>query len=95
MVEAPTRKPATVGNSGQVSIGQEFAGREVRIEKYPDVRIAILLGTFVPDHQRTFYTAEAGARLAEFDDWEKENPPDSQKRRRRLRDKLKARSSGE
>ena len=87
------KKLATVGNNGQISIGKEFAGREVLIEKHPDGRVVISPGTFVPDHQKTFFTAEAKDRLDEFDTWAEQNPP-AAKPKNDLRAKLKARKRG-
>lgn len=87
------KKLATVGNNGQISIGKELAGREVLIEKYSDGRIVISPGTFIPDHQKVFFTQEAKERLDEFDVWANENPPVS-KTKNDLRAKLKARKRG-
>ena len=89
----PTKKLATVGNNGQISIGKEFAGREVLIEKYEDGRIVVSPGKFIPDHQQIFFTSEAKERLDEFDDWSEKNPP-SDSRDNNLRAKLKARKRG-
>lgn len=87
------KKLTTVGNNGQISIGKELAGREVLIEKYPDGRIVISPGTFVPDHQQTFFTPEADKRLAEFGEWAESNPS-SEKPKNDLRAKLKVRKRG-
>lgn len=87
------KKLTTVGNNGQISIGKELAGREVLIEKYPDGRIIISPGTFVPDHQKAFFTPQANERLAEFDEWAESNPS-TEKPANDLRAKLKARKRG-
>ncbi len=87
------KKLATVGNNGQISIGKEFAGREVLIEKHADGRIVISPGMFIPDNQKTFFTAEAKGRLDEFDSWASENLPPA-KPNNDLRAKLKARKRG-
>lgn len=89
----PVKKLATVGNNGQISIGKELSGREVLIEKYADGRVVISPGTFVPDHQKTFFTEEAIERLADFDKWAADNPP-SETPNNNLRAKLKARKRG-
>lgn len=89
----PIKKLTTVGNNGQISIGKEFAGREILIEKFPDGHIMISPGTFIPDSQKTFFTSEADEKLAKFDKWEKEHPP-SEKSENNLRTKLKARKRG-
>lgn len=68
-------KFATVGNNGQVSIGKEFAGRQVQIEKTPEGVVIISPGKFIPDHHAPFYTKEALEQLDEFDEWMKDHKP--------------------
>lgn len=92
MVSA-VKKLATVGNNGQISIGREFAGREVLIEKYGDGRVVISPGIFVPDHHETFFTPEAENKLDEFNEWSKQNPP-SATGKNDLKAKLKVRKRG-
>lgn len=62
-------KYATVGNNGQVSIGKEFAGRQVQIERTTEGAIVISPGRFIPDRHAPFYTKEALNDLDEFDKW--------------------------
>ncbi len=67
-------KYATVGNNGQVSIGKEYAGRHVQIEKTDEGLVIISPGKFIPDHHAPFYTKEATDELDDFDKWAKANP---------------------
>jgi hypothetical protein len=64
-----------VAPNGQISIGKNWAGKQIRIEEISEGELRISAGTFVPDSQKTFFTEEAGSSLAEFNEWEKENPP--------------------
>lgn len=68
-------KYATVGNNGQVSIGKEFAGRQVQIEKTQDGFLIISPGKFIPDHHAPLYTKQALEDLNEFDKWAGTNQP--------------------
>ena len=82
-------KYATVGNNGQVSIGKEFAGRHVQIEKTEEGLIIISPGKFIPDHHAPFYTKEALDDLDEFDKWASANAPKKGTDVNELRSKLK------
>ena len=64
-----------VAPNGQISIGKKWAGREIRIEEISDSEMKISSGTFIPDSQATFYTAEAKETLAKFDSWAERNQP--------------------
>ena len=63
------RKVLTVPPNGQISIGKQWAGREVMIRVEDPNRIVITSGTFVPADQATFYTAESRSQLAGFTEW--------------------------
>lgn len=83
-------KYATVGNNGQVSIGKEFAGRQVQIEKTGEGLVIISPGKFIPDHQATFFTKQAVDDLQEFDNWASSaNKPQGGTDVNALRSKLK------
>lgn len=82
-------KYATVGNNGQVSIGKEFAGRQVQIEKTGEGLVIISPGKFIPDHQATFFTKQAMDDLQEFDAWADKNKPAGGTDVAALRSKLK------
>jgi len=69
------KKMLTVPPNGQISIGKKWAGREVLVEVVDDNQIVITSGTFIPAHQQTFYTKEAGVTLDQFSRWSVENPP--------------------
>lgn len=66
-------KLITVPANGQISIGKDWAGRQIQLE-VSDNEIHISAGTFIPDSQKTFYTREAKQSLEEFNDFEKKRP---------------------
>ena len=82
-------KYATVGNNGQVSIGKEFAGRQVQIERTTEGLVIISPGKFIPDHHAPFYTKKALDDLDEFDKWVSANRPKEGTDVDALRSKLK------
>jgi hypothetical protein len=45
-----------VGANGQVSLGKEFAGKQIQISKLPDGTLIIKPGRFVPDNEKWLYT---------------------------------------
>src|SRR5207253_2605535 len=68
------RKVLTVPSNGQISIGKQWAGREVMVEMVDDNHMIITAGAFIPHALSTFYTTEAEGRLADFDRWSKKTP---------------------
>ena len=69
-----TRKVLTVPSNGQISIGKQWAGREVMVEMVDDNRMVITAGTFIPHDLATFYTKAAQAQLADFNRWSQKTP---------------------
>jgi hypothetical protein len=82
-------KYATVGNNGQVSIGKEYAGRQVQIERTTEGIVIISPGKFIPDHHAPFYTKESVEELDDFDRWASANHPLNGTDVNRLRAKMK------
>ncbi len=64
-----------VAANGQISIGKEWAGRQILIEKVNESELRIVSGAFVPDHQATFYTEKAKNALQDFEKWAPNHPP--------------------
>lgn len=55
----------TIGQSGQISLGKHYAGRQVLVEE-PEPGVWILrLGQFVPDNERWLLPSEEQAKLAQ------------------------------
>ena len=69
-----TRKVLTVPSNGQISIGKQWAGREVMVEMVDENRMVITAGTFIPNDLATFYTKEAQAQLGDFNRWSQKTP---------------------
>lgn len=72
---AHVAKLVTVASNGQISIGKEWAGRQIVVEKISHTELRILSGSFIPDKDSTFHTAKAEQSLSEFNDWMKKSPP--------------------
>lgn len=68
-------KLLTVASNGQISIGKEWAGKQIVIERVSPNELRILSGAFIPDKDLTFHTSEAKEALIEFEDWAEKNPP--------------------
>jgi hypothetical protein len=53
----------TVGSSGQIALGKQYAGRHVVVEEMETGVWMIKLGEFVPDNERWLNEPEARAKL--------------------------------
>ena len=53
----------TVGSSGQIALGKQYAGRHVVVEEMETGVWMIKLGEFVPDNERWLNEPEAKAKL--------------------------------
>ena len=71
---AKAMKLITVPLNGQISIGKNWAGRQIRVEEVSEHEIHISAGSFVPDSQKAFFTVEARQSLEEFNSFEKSHP---------------------
>jgi hypothetical protein len=81
----PTVK--TIGSSGQIALGKEFAGRHVLIEEVERGVWVVKLGDFVPDSERWLNEPSARADLEEAIGWAEKHAPraiDLKKLSRRL-----------
>jgi hypothetical protein len=68
------KKVLTVPSNGQISIGKQWAGREVMVETVDDHRLLITAGTFIAHDLATFYTKEAQTQLTDFNRWSERTP---------------------
>jgi hypothetical protein len=64
----------TVGRSGQIALGKEYAGRHVLVEQVESGVWIIKLGEFVPDNERWLHTPQTKADLDEAVAWAEEHP---------------------
>ena len=44
-----------VGINGQISLGKEYAGKQIQISKYDDGTLIIKPGRFIPDSEQWLY----------------------------------------
>lgn len=68
-----------IGANGQISLGKQFAGRQVLVEeKEPGVWL-VRTATVVPDNERWLHEPQAAAQLQEALAWTQDNPPTDRK----------------
>jgi hypothetical protein len=65
----------TVGASGQVSLGKEYAGRLVMIDQVEPGVWILKLGEFVPDNERWMMQDEVRQEIDRAIEWADKNPP--------------------
>ena len=64
-----------IGRSGQISLGKEYAGRDVLIEKSEDGVWIIKTGRFIPDNERWLHESSVSEDLDAAINWAKQTPP--------------------
>jgi len=72
MTSPPTVK--VVGANGQISLGKQFAGRQVLVEEKEAGVWLIRTATVIPDNERWLHEAQAASDLARALDWSKQHP---------------------
>lgn len=75
---AVTSNPVSVkvvGTNGQISLGKQFAGRQVLIEEKEAGVWLVRTATVVPDNERWVHTPVAATDLTNALAWATENPP--------------------
>ena len=65
----------TIGSSGQISLGKQYAGRHVVVEELEQGVWMIKMGDFVPDNERWLQDPEVQRDLDEALEWAAQNPP--------------------
>lgn len=64
-----------VGTNGQISLGKQFAGRQVLIEEQAAGVWLVRTATVVPDNERWLHEPAAAADLSKALRWADANPP--------------------
>lgn len=64
-----------VGTNGQISLGKQFAGRQVIVEEQETGVWLVRTATVIPDNERWLHATEAAAALRAALAWAQENPP--------------------
>ena len=65
----------TVGKSGQISLGKALAGAGFIMEELPDGDIMLKRAVVVPMNERWLHEPAMKKRLAQADEWMRQNPP--------------------
>ena len=58
-----------VGTNGQISLGKEYAGKQIQISKLNDSTLVIKLGHFIPDDEQWLYSKQNVAKLDKAIGW--------------------------
>ncbi len=64
-----------VGANGQISLGKQFAGRQVLVEEQESGVWLIRTATVMPDNERWLHTADGASDLSRAMAWATQNPP--------------------
>lgn len=64
-----------VGANGQISLGKQYAGRQVLVEEREPGVWLIRTATVIPDNERWLHTPQAAADLEQALAWAQSNPP--------------------
>ena len=75
VIMSTAKKIIKVPENGQISIGKDWAGKEVQIEVVSDSQILITAGAFIPEYNKTFYTKESNTQLDDFNKWATKSTP--------------------
>lgn len=67
LVSPPTVK--VIGNNGQISLGKQFAGRQVLVEEQEPGVWLIRTATVIPDNERWLHEGQAAADLQRAMAW--------------------------
>ncbi len=65
----------TVGRSGQISLGKEYAGRHVLVEETAPGVWLVKLGEFIPDNEQWLWEPQAKTILDRAVTWAETHPP--------------------
>ena len=63
-----------VGANGQISLGKQYAGRQVLVEEREPGVWLVRTATVIPDDERWLHTAQAAADLQEALRWAQSHP---------------------
>lgn len=64
-----------IGANGQISLGKQFAGRQVLVEEQEPGVWLVRTATVIPDNERWLHEPQAAADLARALDWAKAHTP--------------------
>ncbi|MBW1801830.1 MAG: hypothetical protein JRJ85_13990 [Deltaproteobacteria bacterium] len=64
-----------IGRSGQITLGKEYAGRDVIVEKVEEGVWVIKTGRFIPDSEKWLHQPEVSKSIDEAVSWAEDHPP--------------------
>lgn len=64
-----------IGTNGQISLGKQYAGRQVLVEEQEPGVWLVRTATVIPDNERWLHQAEAAADLQNALSWAQANAP--------------------
>lgn len=64
-----------IGANGQISLGKQFAGRQVLVEEQEPGVWLVRTATVIPDNERWLHLPQAASDLKNALDWAQANPP--------------------
>ena len=67
-----------IGANGQISIGKQFAGRQVLVEECEPGVWMVRTATVIPDNERWLHEGKAAADLGQALDWATSHPASDQ-----------------
>ncbi len=65
----------TVGRSGQISLGKQYAGRQIRVEEARPGVWTLTLGVFVPENEHWLHEPAVAESLQRAVKWAETHPP--------------------
>ena len=65
----------TVGKSGQIALGKEFAGKHVLVDELEPGVWMIKVGEFIPENERWLHRADVRSALDEGLEWASKTEP--------------------
>jgi len=63
-----------IGANGQISLGKQFAGRQVLVEEQEPGVWLVRTATVIPDNERWLHEPQAAAELNKALAWARDNP---------------------
>ncbi len=66
----------TIGKSGQIALGKEFAGKQVLVDRVEPGVWVVKVGEFVPDSERWLFQDSVAGDLDEAIQWAETNAPE-------------------
>ena len=70
----PTPTVKVIGANGQISLGKQFAGRQVLVEEKEAGVWLIRTATVIPENERWLHEAQAASELARALEWATQHP---------------------